>query len=528
MSERVPRRSRPRRTAIGRRRWLMPGLLTVVGVVGAGAVPAARAAGVPQIYWADSIGQRISSANIDGAAGSPSLITGANAPGGVAVDGHSIYWANQVANTIGVANLDGSGANQSLVTGAHVPTGIAVGGGHIFWANAGDNTIGEANLDGTGVNESFVTGANLPMGVAVDGRHVYWTNQGNDTIGEAHVDGSSVNESFINAAAPMGIAVNDRHLYWINSASGTIGKANLDGGGVEESFVTVGGTPWGVAVDAQHIYWTTGSTGSIGEADINGTNVNPALITGTGGSALGVAVSVPAPAVSPATPPGFPSTQVDTLSAPQTLTLTNEGRQALSLTGLSFGGTDPGDFIVSANTCLAAIDPGLSCQVTVAFAPTASGPRSATLLVAGNDYANGPLAVALHGAGVAPVAGGVGPTGPVGPVGRTGATGLRGPAGKVELVTCKTVTTTVHHKRRTHKSCTVRLVSGTVSFTTATAAVRASLARGGIVYAAGASVGAGRGSVLVLSGRRPLRRGRYTLTLTRRGALIRRQTITIS
>ena len=113
-------------------------------------------------------------------------------------------------------------------------------------------------------------------------------------------------------------------------------------------------------------------------------------------------------------------------------------------------------------------------------------------------------------------------------MGRIGATGPRGPADKVELVTCKTVTTTVHHRRRTHKSCTVRLVSGTVSFTTATAAVRASLARGGIVYAAEASVGAGRAPVLVLSGRRPLRRGRYTLTLTRRGALVRRETITIS
>ena len=506
----------------------MPALLTVVGVVGAGAVPAAQAAGVPQIYWADSIGQRISSANVDGAAGNPSLITGANAPGGVAVDGHSVYWANQVANTIGVANLDGSGANQSLVTGAHVPTGIAVGGGHIFWANAGDNTIGEANLDGTGVNESFVTGANLPMGVAVDGRHVYWTNQGNDTIGEANVDGSGVNESFINAAAPMGIAVSDRHLYWINSASGTIGKANLDGGGVDESFVAVGGTPWGVAVDAQHVYWTTGSTGSIGEADINGTNVNPALITGTGGSALGVAVSVPAPAVSPATPPAFPSTPVGTLSAPETLTLTNEGRQALSLTGLSFGGADPGDFIVSANTCLAAIDPGLSCQVTV-------GVRTHGVGAAVGDTAGGRQRLCQRSAGRGAAWHGRRPC-----RGRRGSHRSRrsrgahwrdrseGAGRQGGARHLPTVTTTVHHKRRTHKSCTVRLVSGTVRFTTATAAVRASLARGGIVYAAGASVGAGRAPVLVLSGRRPLQRGHYTLTLTRRGTPIRRETITIS
>ena len=58
--------------------------------------------------------------------------------------------------------------------------------------------------------------------------------------------------------------------------------------------------------------------------------------------------------------------------------------------------------------------------------------------------------------------------------------------------------------------------------------VQASLARGSTVYAAGASVGAGRAPLLVMSGRRQLRRGPYTLTLTRRGTPIRRETITIS
>ena len=51
--------------------------------------------------------------------------------------------------------------------------------------------------------------------------------------------------------------------------------------------------------------------------------------------------------VTPATPPAFATTPQGTLSAPITLTLTDVGQQALSLTGLSFAGADPGDFLVA-------------------------------------------------------------------------------------------------------------------------------------------------------------------------------------
>jgi len=53
-----------------------------------------------------------------------SFISGLNSAGGLAVDGTYIYWTN--GNAIGRANLDGTGVNESFITGASAPGNIAV------------------------------------------------------------------------------------------------------------------------------------------------------------------------------------------------------------------------------------------------------------------------------------------------------------------------------------------------------------------------------------------------------------------
>jgi hypothetical protein len=224
--------------------------------------------------------------------------------------------------------------------------------------------------------------------------------------------------------------------------------------------------------------------------------VNESLIA-TANKPYGVAVAVPVAQVSPAAPAAFARTPNGTLSAPATLTLTNAGEQALSLTGLSFEGADPGDFIVTSDSCMGALDPGDSCQFTVSFAPQAKGSRAATLLIASNDYANSPLQIPLEGTGASL------PTGP------------RGPAGKIELVICKTVK--VKDRKLTRQKCTGKLVSGKVTFKiTGASMVHASLTRAGIVCATGASLSIGHGrSRLILAGQRPLQPGTYTLILRR-------------
>ena len=125
-------------------------------------------------------------------------------------------------------------------------------------------------------------------------------------------------------------------------------------------------------------------------------------------------------------------------------------------------------------------------------------------------------------------------------MGPSGLTGRRGPAGRVELITCKTVNQTeikqLNGKRRKvrvkRQKCTSTLVSGKVKFTIGHAATRATISRKRTVYATGVRLSnAKRSSQLVVTELRPLRPGRYTLTLqSRHGrrSMIRRTQITIT
>jgi hypothetical protein len=89
---------------------------------------------------------------------------------------------------------------------------------------------------------------------------------------------------------------------------------------------------------------------------------------------------------------------------------------------------------------------------------------------------------------------------------------MPGPAGEIELVTCKTVTTTANEHKVTRRRSTAKLVSGTVTFTTTPA--RATLTRAGEIYATGTA----DLTRLVLHTRRAMTPGGYLLTLDRRDA----------
>ncbi len=362
---------------------------------------AAAALSTPQVYWANDGNGTIGAANLDGSGVNQSFISGGSGVTGVVVDGQYIYWTNQISGTIGRAKLDGSGVNQNFIEGGHGPFGVAVDGQHIYWANASTGTIGRANLDGSGVNQSFIEGADEPLGLAVDGQYVYWANTPTGTIGRANLDGSGVNQSFISGGSETtGVGVDGQHVYWANFSTGTIGRANLDGSGVEQSFISGGSASYGVAVESEHLYWTNRGTGTIGRANLDGSGVNQSFISG-GSEPERVAVSVPVAQVTPASPIAFGTTPQGTLSAPLTLTVANVGHQNLSISGLSLAGADPGDFVMTASSCVGSIAPEGTCRLEVSFAPQAQGARTATLLMTSNDYANSPLQVLLSGSGIA-------------------------------------------------------------------------------------------------------------------------------
>ncbi|MFC1420307.1 choice-of-anchor D domain-containing protein [Streptacidiphilus sp. N8-3] len=93
----------------------------------------------------------------------------------------------------------------------------------------------------------------------------------------------------------------------------------------------------------------------------------------------------------------FASQALNTASAAQSVTVTNTGTAAASVTGVS----TTGDFSQT-NTCGSSIAVNGSCTVSVKFTPTASGARTGSLSIAGNA-SNSPATVALSGTGAGTV-----------------------------------------------------------------------------------------------------------------------------
>ena len=90
----------------------------------------------------------------------------------------------------------------------------------------------------------------------------------------------------------------------------------------------------------------------------------------------------------------FGDLAVNSTSPAQTVTVTNPGDQAASVSSI----TASGDF-AQTNTCGGALAAGASCTVSVTFTPTTGGTRTGTLSVA-SSAPSSPLTVALTGKGI--------------------------------------------------------------------------------------------------------------------------------
>ena len=96
----------------------------------------------------------------------------------------------------------------------------------------------------------------------------------------------------------------------------------------------------------------------------------------------------------------FATVPLGSTSAAQTVTLSNTGSAALNITGLTAGGSNPGDF-TRGGTCVAGgtVAAGANCTITYTFAPAALGARSANLTIASNN-SGGNVTLTLTGSGV--------------------------------------------------------------------------------------------------------------------------------
>ena len=97
----------------------------------------------------------------------------------------------------------------------------------------------------------------------------------------------------------------------------------------------------------------------------------------------------------------FSPQQVGTTSASESYTVANYGTAALTVSGIDVSGHHPGDFLGSTGCTKAPVIPGASCSVSVQFAPSGTGLRTASVAVADNAPLS-PQGVTAAGYGAGP------------------------------------------------------------------------------------------------------------------------------
>ncbi|MEU1034182.1 discoidin domain-containing protein [Streptomyces mirabilis] len=227
---------------------------------------------------------------------------------------------------------------------------------------------GNANsyrADGVGLDNTADTGGGYNLGWTGGGQWFRYTvdvaTAGTYTLG-------------LRVAAPSAVA-GALHL---SDASGTdlTGAVDLPATGDWQTWATV----------TTHVVLPAGRQILTLNQDTGGWNINHLAFAAGSGSPQATLTASPGSLT-------FADQAVNTTSAAQTVTVTNSGTDTASIAGVTAGG----DF-AQTSTCGTSLAAGANCTVSVTFRPTASGTRTGTLTLTGNQ-SNNPTTVALSGAG---------------------------------------------------------------------------------------------------------------------------------
>jgi len=143
-------------------------------------------------------------------------------------------------------------------------------------------------------------------------------------------------------------------------------------------------TPGAAGVETGGIQFTNSYDFNKPTFPVSGVRSNSALVSSGGNYQLGYYESGTIQ---------FGTLYVGTTSLARVISLTNTSTQAVTVAGVTANGP-----YAQTNNCVAAIAPGMSCRVSIAFSPTSAGSAPGTISVA-NSGQGSPVVINLAGAG---------------------------------------------------------------------------------------------------------------------------------
>ncbi|OGG43600.1 MAG: hypothetical protein A3F84_24070 [Candidatus Handelsmanbacteria bacterium RIFCSPLOWO2_12_FULL_64_10] len=305
-----------------------------------------------------------------------------------------------------MAKLNASGSALTYSTylggsGDDIPVDIVVDGSGNAYVTGQTNSTNFPTAsplqasNGGGVYDAFVTKLNAAGSTLTYSTYLGGSGEDRgiaiavDGSGSAYLTGYTASTNFPTASplqATYGGGTDDAFVSKLNAAGSALTYSTYLGGG---------GSDRGhdIVVDGSSNAYLTGYTQSS-----NFPTQSPQDASLGGSQDVFVAKLASAPAISlSATALSFGNVEKGQ-SAQQTFTVSNTGTEALTVSGITVSGSHASQFTVSPTTFT--INAGAAAQtVTVAFAPTSSGAKSASLSVAHNA-AGSPSSVSLSGTGV--------------------------------------------------------------------------------------------------------------------------------
>lgn len=311
------------------------------------------------------------------------------------------YVSNENDGSVSVIDLAINAVITTMV-GFNSPAQIAfnLSGSTAYVCNRGGATVSVIDTASNTITHAISVGTS-PTGVVVHpaDTFVYVVNNGSDNVSVINTATNSVTTNITVGGQPQKIAINPSatFLYVTNFNDNTVSVIDAATNLVLSSTIVTGANPYFIIVssDGAFAYVTNYSDGTVTVIDLsNNTPVLPALAVGALPQSISpLVLDIPQVELS-ASSLSFGNQVVGVASAVQTVTLTNSGTSALTITSINASDNYSED-----DDCGLSLAASASCTISVTFTPTSTGTENGTIQITSDAFTS-PDVITLTGTGI--------------------------------------------------------------------------------------------------------------------------------